>query len=237
MGTHDEAVRLVRDKPYDKEKFDRLAKESKERGESWGGQPWQNAIDACKLPYWDVVLSDLLMPAGQNTQGGKGLQYVGVEMPIGWALAIDAALGGAKFVAVVTDMNHHSHPASAMLDRMDNGTFELSGAKALFTNHVEMVGIAGTEHTCTECNGTGKTDGGKYRCYKCTDGVAYSEKGKDWKKILDRLTGTPSEAYQQFCSQRPFARMGAFLLRKTVTISPKRIRTCFRACGVCGRFR
>lgn len=194
VGTHDEAVQLVRDKPYDKGKFERLAKESKERGEEWCGKTWRDAMDACKLPYWDVVLSDLLMPAGKNTQGGKGLQYVGVEMPVGWALAIDAALAGAKFVAVVTETDHHSHPASAMLDRMGNSILDLNGAKALFTNDVSMIGIAGTEHTCPECGGTGKTDGGKYNCYECKDGVAYEEKGKDWKKILDRLLGEPIEA-------------------------------------------
>ena len=80
--------------------------------EAW--QNWCNTLQQIeKECYWDVVLSDLLMPAGRNAQGGPGLQYVGQEMPVGWSLAIQAAISGAKYVAVATDMNHHHHPASA----------------------------------------------------------------------------------------------------------------------------
>lgn len=109
-------------------------------------------------PYWDAVLSDLLMPAGRNAQGGPGMQYIGQEMPIGWSLAIQAAILGAKFVAVATDMNHHHHPASAMLDGLDRAVFQLAGARALFTNHVRMVELE---------DGSGS--------------------GKDWGEILIRL--------------------------------------------------
>ena len=197
VGSHDEAVELVREKPCDREKLLRLKAEAEAAGYGWCGEVWAKAMEECKLPYWDAVLSDLLMPAGRKTQGGNGLQYVGTEMPIGWALAIDAALEGAKFVAVVTDMDHHSHPASAMLDLMDRGVFPVAGAKALFTNHIKRVGITGTEGPCRECGGTGKqrrADDSAYDCYTChATGVDYAEKGKDWKDILDRLTSGEQE--------------------------------------------
>ena len=140
--------------------------------------------------YWDVVLSDLLMPAGKAAQGGPGLQYVGTEMPVGWSLAIEAALNGAKYVAVVTDMNHHHHPASAMLNGMGR-IFTLNNAKALFTNHVRMIGIEGTEKTCEECGGTGeksRNDGSTYKCYTCNGtGTDYNRKGKNWARILQQV--------------------------------------------------
>lgn len=142
------------------------------------------------LPYWDAVLCDLLMPAGRSAQGDKGLKYVGQEMPVGWSLAITAALRGAKYVAVVTDMNHHHHPASAMLDAMTNMIFNLHGAKALFTNHVRMVGIEGTQGICMDCLGEGTKFNGSntYQCCTCRGTKStYAEKGKDWAEILDRL--------------------------------------------------
>lgn len=168
VGSHDEALELVGEQ-YDKE--------------------WK------KLPYpWDAVLCDLLMPAGRNAQGGKGMQYVGVEMPIGWSLAINAALNGAQYVAVVTDMSHHDHPASAMLDCMSGEIFTINGARALFTNRVGMVGIVGTERTCIECGGSGERkrgDGSTYKCYTCSGtGTDYAERGKDWADILAQLMKT-----------------------------------------------
>lgn len=122
-----------------------------------------NFDEAFELTYserWDVVLCDLMMPAGSYAQGAKGSKYVGQEMPVGWALAITAALYGAKYVAVVTNTNHHDHPASAMLDAMCNSQFRIHGASAIFTGTPGSVKIEGTE-----------------------------ERGKDWAMILERLLG------------------------------------------------
>jgi CheY-like chemotaxis protein len=113
---------------------------------------------AKKLPYWDAVLCDLLMPAGRDAQGTRGLKFVGQEMPVGWSLALVAAKRGAKYVAVASDLDHHSHPASAMLDRL-YGFLKVDGALVLFTNNVNLVKIAGSE-----------------------------KKGKDWGDILSLLT-------------------------------------------------
>lgn len=64
---------------------------------------------------FDVVLADLLLPASGRKQGA-GAKYAGQEMPIGIFLALLAAKQGVKHVAVFTDSDHHSHPASACFD-------------------------------------------------------------------------------------------------------------------------
>jgi len=65
---------------------------------------------------FDVVLVDLLMPGSRNGQNEIGKQIAEQEMPVGIFLALLAAKNGAKHVAVFTDTNHHSHPASACFD-------------------------------------------------------------------------------------------------------------------------
>lgn len=188
-ATHDEAIKLLHVQYNEDERTRLRTKYEKD------GLGWMEACDKSKaetlLPFWDVVLCDLLMPAGRNAQGS--MEFVGKEMAIGWSLALQAVQNGAKFVAVVTDMNHHAHPASAMLDAINFSIFEINGAKMLMTNHnVEMVGIAGTECTCTECRGSGKS--GTNKCWHCNGtGKDFSEKGKDWNKILARLMGTHEE--------------------------------------------
>lgn len=146
---------------------------------------------ARKLPYfWDAVLCDLLMPAGKDKQGGRGDQYVGQEMPVGWSLALLAAKRGAKYVAVATDVDHHSHPASAMLDRLSYGIIQIEGAKAFFTNEVRLIGIDETGSPCPECRGTGKRNRGdkESHCRDCSGtGVIDQKKGKDWGSVLDML--------------------------------------------------
>lgn len=186
VGTHDEALGLLETK-CDEVKFEALRAQYKEQGVE---DYYERASAESRLPYWDAVLCDLLMPAGRNAQGGEGLKYVGQEMPIGWSLAITAALRGAKYVAVMTDMNHHHHPASAMLDTMDGIIFSLQGSTALFTNYVRMVGIDGTQGICTDCLGEGMKFSGTntYQCYTCQGTkVSYSNEGKDWAEILARL--------------------------------------------------
>ncbi|MFA6383210.1 MAG: hypothetical protein WCX17_02205 [Parcubacteria group bacterium] len=65
---------------------------------------------------FDIALLDLLMPAEGMTLGGDGLKYLGQPIDIGFSLAMKLALEGIKEIAVVTDMGHHSHPASAIFD-------------------------------------------------------------------------------------------------------------------------
>lgn len=186
-GSHEEAYQLLGTQYASNRK---ALQEQYEREGMDGYDAYQKAQAETKLPYWDAVLSDLLMPAGSMDQGNKGMEYVGKEMAVGWSLALLAARMGAKYVAVVTDMNHHNHPASAMLDAFNRHIFSIDGAKVLMTNSVQKVGITGTECQCEKCHGTGqqsREDGSKYNCYYCKGGVDYSQKGKDWGEILKQL--------------------------------------------------
>jgi CheY-like chemotaxis protein len=164
---------------------------------------------------FDVVLSDLLMPAGKKTQGPKGERYVGQEMPVGFALALLAVVRGAKYVAVVTDTGHHDHPASAMLDPFASECphkydsegkpprFVMNGARVGFY-HSPCTFVEGS--TCPDCGGSGRKDichctdrnGGtpKTGCESC-GGVGHycwtcrntgKARGKDWGKVLAHLT-------------------------------------------------
>lgn len=84
---------------------------------------------------FDVVLVDLMLPASSEYQSSKGLDFAGQEMPVGVFLAIKAAMHGAKFVAVLTDTNHHDHPASACLDYFGrHKPFMIGETKVIFTN-------------------------------------------------------------------------------------------------------
>lgn len=93
---------------------------------------------ATTYPDFDVVLTDLLVPASDQQQASYEL--VGSEMPVGIFIGLLAAVKGrAKFVAVFTDSDHHAHPASACFDRFNAGEstptpFMVEGSKFLLSN-------------------------------------------------------------------------------------------------------
>lgn len=94
---------------------------------------------------FEVVLADLLLPASSQKMGDDGMGLAGMEMPVGIFLALLAAKNGAKFVAVLTDSNHHQHPASACLDPFNKHEvlptpFVVEGAKVLLTNNFRWCG-------------------------------------------------------------------------------------------------
>lgn len=125
-------------------------------------------------PPYDVVLSDLLMPASKEAMVDEGDKFVGQEMPVGFALALYAVLQGAKHIAVVTATNHHKHPASAWIDRLSgsywdeysarNGVFNINGAQVGYfhtpfvkkvTQDVPCYACKQSPGVCKNCNGTG----------------------------------------------------------------------------------
>lgn len=97
---------------------------------------------ATTYPNFDVVLSDLLVPASRQAQGSNGAALVGKEMPVGIFIGLLAAVRArAKYVAIFTDSDHHSHPASACFDAFnhDGGesnptAFTVEGSKVLLSN-------------------------------------------------------------------------------------------------------
>ena len=70
---------------------------------------------------WDVVLTDLLVPATRKAQGPAGEQHVGKEMPLGSIIVLIAQSHGVRKIGLLTDLNHHNHPASAALDCLAYG--------------------------------------------------------------------------------------------------------------------
>ena len=187
-SSYDEATELLEEK-FDKTELDKKYKQYESEGIK---NPYEKAMKETVLPYWDAVLCDLLMPA--SGEQCRNHELVGQEMPVGWSLALVAAEGGAKYVAVVTDKSHHDHPASALLDRFSKHVFVIDGAKVLMTNYVERVGIIGTEYgSCEMCGGSGKRlywDKTEIDCHSCNgSGKKFKEYGKNWGKILKKLQG------------------------------------------------
>ncbi len=85
-----------------------------------------------KEKSFDVALIDLLMPAESMTLGEKGMEHFGHEMMVGFPLSIFLAMSGVPRVAVVTDTNHHDHPASAIMDSFLCGPLTVSGASVMY---------------------------------------------------------------------------------------------------------
>jgi CheY-like chemotaxis protein len=227
VGSWDEAVKLLEvryDEQATKAKLvaagfpatsDKLEGEARRK---WYDE-YYKVKETCRVPYWDAVLSDLLMPASRESMGGEGMKFVGQEIPVGLVLALLAAKNGAKYVAVVTATNHHHHPASAMLDRLgsaywDNDqepNFVINGAKAMFV-HAPFIPDPVKDVECYNCLGgtacgycrTKLVDG---KCPRLHEGEGHAKpchvchgKGKHdthvherkhWGKVLARLLGEP----------------------------------------------
>ena len=226
VGTYDEAHKLLQEPSASreavnaelkrlgfKEPYDRNA--TKEEREATWKEKARLEKELCPPPSFDVVLSDLLMPASKMSMGDKGFKYVGQEMPVGFAIALMASLHGVKYVAVVTDTNHHDHPASAMLDTFASRChqehdsvgkpprFVINGAKVGYY-HSPMTLVEGT--TCQNCNGTGskevcycvelnagspksdcdRCNGTGRSCWACRNSGKWW--GKDWGRIIAHLT-------------------------------------------------
>lgn len=89
-------------------------------------------------PHFDVVLLDLMMPASRSAQGLDGMSFVGKQMPVGTFLILLALHAGVKNIAMVTDMNHHHHPASAALDPINRSVIKVSDVKIFATNYSSL---------------------------------------------------------------------------------------------------
>jgi CheY-like chemotaxis protein len=167
-------------------------------------------------PNFEVVLTDMNMPMSRQTLA-RGV-FKREEVPYGFILALRAATIGAKYIAMVTDTNHHQGAISAALDHLgasyysgNEKPFEINGAKVLFL-HAPFVkdvvkdapceSCAENPGVCSWCNGTltHKTYGGKCdcakrvagKCYNCQGTTKYDKKvseRKDWGRVLAHLTG------------------------------------------------
>lgn len=151
---------------------------------------------------FDAVLSDLLMPApGTMLSPDAKREHEDKEQPLGWALVLRAVLNGARFAAVVSQTNHHDHPAAFALDAIDNADdewsdknvnglptkkpqFDINGAKVGFFHAPSCVvqGVGGCKWECNQ----GKDSRGEV-CGYC-EGTGFT-RGKDWGLVLKVLLG------------------------------------------------
>ena len=167
VSTYDEACESF-NVQYDEEKVQRLLAEA-----GWTVKPsgWdqkyyqaeQAAREQSVLPFpYEAVLIDLMMPMSRQTLGPGHYRH-GEQVPYGLILALRAAERGAKFVAVVTDTNHHQGAMSAALDQLGGcyyqagakPNFVINGAQCLFV-HTPFKREFVKDDPCNDCHGSGK---------------------------------------------------------------------------------
>ena len=144
---------------------------------------------------FDVVLTDLLVPASRQAQGDEGKPFVGQEMPLGTTIALLALCNGVRKVAVVTDKNHHAHPASAAFDcfERDRGMGPVEGVKILCTNRVGLnIAVDTATGEAVDWKFLNSEEG--KRKYPLPEGQDHGDrrgiewrKGKNWNLVLDQL--------------------------------------------------
>lgn len=153
---------------------------------SWNSREKELREQAYYRPDFDVVLFDLMMPASSQAQGGEGLAFVGKQMPIGTFLILLAMNAGIKRIGLVTDTNHHHHPASAALDPINRTVIKVGDTWVYCTNYPNLVSFdeATGEPLSYEFlqseEGKAKYPGD----WSHRSGVV---EGKGWKSILDYL--------------------------------------------------
>ncbi|MCX6716009.1 MAG: hypothetical protein NT077_03250 [Candidatus Taylorbacteria bacterium] len=191
VGTYDQAQELLKPQ-YDYKKASAALKEQ------FGDfSPYRSNDEAMKARYFaaakvadeqvttypdfDVVLTDLLVPASEQAQGSKGLEFAGEEMPVGIFIGLLAAVKGhAKFVAVFTDSDHHSHPASACFDVFNEGECK----PTLFTVGSSKVLLSNTRNWVNQFDPKDLGKALKYEeCSDRTDTI----RAKNWATLLEYL--------------------------------------------------
>lgn len=154
--------------------------------------------------HFDVVLTDLLVPASDQAQGRDSRALVGKEMPLGTTIALLALVVGTKNVAVVTDMNHHDHPASAAFDcfgahRLSpNGKGNIPGVNIICTNGVNKVSMDAETGQVVTPEFLESKEGQEKHPYLPGRGIERKGlvRGKDWGSILKYLLGEEEEEEQ-----------------------------------------
>jgi len=89
---------------------------------------------------FDVVLTDMMMPVSEKEVNPRFFNP-GEQASYGFVIALKAAAQGAKYVAMVTDTNHHEGAMSAAIDHLSSGyygtyqtRFVINGASVVFVH-------------------------------------------------------------------------------------------------------
>ncbi len=151
---------------------------------------------ATTYPDFDVVLSDLLVPASRQAQGPDGYKHIGTEMPVGIFIGLVAAVRAhAKYVAVFTDSDHHSHPASACFDVFNEcetqpTPFSVESSKVLLSNTRNWIGHFDPQNLATEVDIYADLPGDVSPYQREQEWMAEGKvvRAKNWAALLAYLT-------------------------------------------------
>lgn len=99
---------------------------------------YDEAMAMLQKHNYDIVLTDLEMPAS----GKISEPVLGELIPYGLLLYAEAAKRGAKHIAVVTDLNHHTDPIANAFDYFCHEPIKVEGAIVRFM-HAPMIHIDG----------------------------------------------------------------------------------------------
>ena len=140
------------------------------------------------VPFqFEVVLTDMMMPMSERTLA-PGVFNPSEQVPYGFIIALKATLFGAKFVAMMTDTNHHQGAMSAAIDHLGRAYYEdgckpnfvVNGAKVMFahtpfvqkiTKDVPCDWCEENPGVCSNCNGTGLNKNPDWKpreCHSCS---------------------------------------------------------------------
>jgi len=92
---------------------------------------YEEGIEALSRDIYEFVLTDLYMPMSSKTLSSKAFK-IGQLVDYGILLAIEAARKGAKYVAVATDLDHHSDHMSAAFDHFSGFPVKIENATVMF---------------------------------------------------------------------------------------------------------
>lgn len=142
----------------------------------WNARDEARAKSRIPFPF-EVVLTDMMLPMSKKTLTPDAFNP-NEQVPYGFIIALKATLCGAKFVAMVTDTNHHKGALSAALDNLGPSywhtnsmargeglpkRFIINGAQAIFV-HSPFVG----KIICGDDPHTGPKDWGKVLAHLVT---------------------------------------------------------------------
>jgi CheY-like chemotaxis protein len=88
------------------------------------------ARQRAKAEPFDMALLDLLMPAETTTLGPAAIRdHAGREIGVGFPMILVMALERVPLIVVATDMNHHNHPMSAIVDWFSGETLTICDSR------------------------------------------------------------------------------------------------------------
>ena len=98
---------------------------------------YEEAMLLLSEEQFDIVLTDLKLPMSSRTLSEEAFE-LGKLVNYGFLLMLEAASRGVRYIAVVSDIDHHQDPMAAAFDRFQRSEWRLNGAK-LRLLHAKMV--------------------------------------------------------------------------------------------------